>query len=660
MYHFPFRYFDKTTIGSVSSINNETEYIQLSGKITNISVEGEGRRKRLTATFFDQSGYMQLVWFQSIQYVQKQLSEYGDYLVFGKVNYFNGSYSITHPEFERFDNKTQWVGMQAIYSSTAKLATLGINNRSFGKLVQSLFQKIKPNEIPEILTPNILSKYNLIPRYQAFLQIHFPQNEQQVQEARYRLKWEELFILQMQIVNLKLSHTKQAGYYFAKVGDYFNSFFKKYLPFELTEAQKRVLREIRNDLATNQQMNRLLQGDVGSGKTMVAAMSILLALDNGFQACLMAPTEILARQHYQSIQELLTPLGISITLLTGSIKGKERKNILLNLKEGNIQLVIGTHAIIEDSVQFSNLGLAVIDEQHKFGVGQRARLWSKNTKAPHVLVMTATPIPRTLAMTLYGDLDISVIDELPKGRKPIKTFHRSEQMRAQVMGFLKSEIDKGRQVYVVYPLIDESEKLDYESLISGYEQLKSWFPDSKYKIAMVHGKQDPEERERNMERFVKGEAQILVATTVIEVGVNVPNASVMLIESSERFGLSQLHQLRGRVGRGADQSYCILLSGSKVSNESFERLKVMCESSDGFVIAEKDLEMRGPGDIYGTQQSGALKLKIADLLKDSIMLEQCRELAFKILNQDPHLEHFPNLKSLLIAKGGKEQWNKIS
>jgi ATP-dependent DNA helicase RecG len=660
--HYPFRYFDRTGITKIANINDTTEYVQLSGKIVNIYEEGEGRKRRISATLYDDTGRINLVWFQSLTWVKKNIEEYGQYVVFGKISSFNGSYSITHPDLETYARANALVGMQPVYSTTTKLTAAGISNRSFAKITQSLFEKIKPSDIEEFLPFSLVQQYGLLDRYNALKQIHFPENEQRMQQARYRLKWEELFIMQMQIANLRLQHTIQQGYNFEKVGDYFNRFYTECLPFALTNAQKRVLREIRIDTATEKQMNRLVQGDVGSGKTIVATMSMLLALDNGFQACLMAPTEILARQHFQGIRDLLEPLNIPVAILTGTVKGKDRKAVLAGLANGTIPIVVGTHAIIEDSVQFKNLGMAVIDEQHKFGVGQRARLWAKNEKAPHVLVMTATPIPRTLAMTLYGDLDISVIDELPPGRQVIKTIHRSDNHRAQVMGFLKNEIEKGRQVYIVYPLIEESEKMDYESLLAGYEQVKSWFPEGKFKIAMVHGKQDLEERKRNMERFVKGDAHILVATTVIEVGVNVPNASVMLIESAERFGLSQLHQLRGRVGRGAEQSYCILLSGQGISKDSYERMRIMVSTSDGFVIAEKDLEMRGPGDVYGTKQSGALKLKIADLVKDTPILEHSRNAALQLIAHDPglNLPEHSKLRITLGLVGNKTEWNKIS
>ncbi|HTN16726.1 MAG TPA: ATP-dependent DNA helicase RecG [Chitinophagaceae bacterium] len=660
--HYPFRYYDRTRISKVNEINDLTEYVQLSGKIVNIYEEGDGRKRRISATFYDDTARINLVWFQSLSWVKKTLEEYGEYVVFGKINSFNGSYSITHPEIETIARANAVTGIQPVYSSTARLTAMGISNRSFGKLTQVLLEKLKASDVPEILPHSMLQQYGLAGRYQSLVQIHFPKTDQEAQQARYRLKWEELFLMQMKIANLRLQHTIQQGYVFDTVGDKFNTFYNECLPFALTGAQKRVLREIRIDTATGKQMNRLVQGDVGSGKTIVATMSMLLGLDNGFQACMMAPTEILARQHYQGISELLAPLGIPVGILTGTVKGKQKKEVLKGLADGSIPIVVGTHAIIEDSVQFKNLGIAVVDEQHKFGVGQRARLWKKNTMAPHVLVMTATPIPRTLAMTLYGDLDVSVIDELPPGRQTIKTLHRPDNYRAQVMGVLKEEISKGRQVYIVYPLIEESEKMDYESLLAGYEQVKSWFPENQYKIAMVHGRQEAEERKRNMDRFVKGDANILVATTVIEVGVNVPNASVMLIESAERFGLSQLHQLRGRVGRGAEQSFCILLTGKGIGQESYERMQVMVSTSDGFVIAEKDLEMRGPGDVYGTRQSGDLKLKIADIVKDSPLLEQSRNAALQLVAEDPGLDApaHQRLKAALGLLGSRSEWNKIS
>jgi ATP-dependent DNA helicase RecG len=662
LHHYPYRYFDRTQITKIAAINAQTEYVQIAGILINISEEGTGRGRRLIATLYDDTGRIELLWFQGAQWMKKTLRENERYIVFGKAALFNGYYNIAHPEIEPWNADTAVAGMQPVYSTTEKLKVRGITNRSFAKLTQSLFEKIKQSDIPEVLPENILRQYNLLNRYTALLWLHFPDTEEHERMARYRMKWEELFISQLMIARLRLQHTAQHGWLFDKVGDYFNNFFRLHLPFELTGAQKRVLREIRQDTATGKQMNRLLQGDVGSGKTIVAVMSMLLALDNGFQACIMAPTEILAQQHYFSISGLLEDLGISVKILTGTTKSRARKEILQQLADGTTQIMVGTHALIEESVQFKNLGLAVIDEQHRFGVGQRARLWKKNEMPPHVLVMTATPIPRTLAMTLYGDLEVSVIDELPPGRKEIKTVHRRDATRAGVMEFLRKEADTGRQIYIVYPLIEESEKMDYESLLAGYEQVKIWFNENKYRIAMVHGKQKADERERNMQRFVKGEADVLVATTVIEVGVNVPNASVMLIESAERFGLSQMHQLRGRVGRGADQSYCILLTGNKLSDESYKRIQIMTSTTDGFKIAEQDLAMRGPGDMYGTKQSGVLKFKLADIVLDAAILEETRKAAIQLLTEDPSLSLPQNtaIKSMLVLQKRESHWGKIS
>ncbi len=624
--------------------------------------EGDARKSRLVATLYDDTGRIELIWFQGINWVKKNIKEGDRYIVFGKLAQFNGYYNISHPEIEPLNNETTIPGMQPVYPTTEKLRQRGISNRSFAKLTQALFEKIKPHDIVEILPAPVLQQYQLCNRYHALAWLHFPDSEHHEHMARHRMKWEELFISQLMIARLRLQHTTQPGWIFEKVGEHFNGFFQDHLPFQLTNAQKRVLREIRQDTATGKQMNRLLQGDVGSGKTIVALMSMLLAMDNGFQACIMAPTEILAQQHFFSISGLLEEMGITIKLLTGNVKGKERKAILAGLADGSLPLVAGTHALIEETVQFKNLGLAVIDEQHRFGVGQRAQLYKKNQLPPHVLVMTATPIPRTLAMTLYGDLEVSVIDELPPGRQEIKTVHRKDITRAKVMEFMRKEIDKGRQAYIVYPLIEESEKLDYESLMAGYEQVKIWFDENKYKIAMVYGKQETGEKARNMARFVKGEANVLVATTVIEVGVNVPNASVMLIESAERFGLSQMHQLRGRVGRGAEQSYCILMTGSKISKESAKRIEIMVSTTDGFKIAEEDLNMRGPGDLYGTRQSGTLKFKLADIVTVMPVLEETRHAAQALLEADPQLtkpEHQP-LRYALSQQGQQSHWSKIS
>jgi ATP-dependent DNA helicase RecG len=662
LYHYPYRYFDRTELLKIRDLNDTMEYAQVAGTLINLGEEGAGRKYRLTATLFDDTGRMELLWFQGTNWVKKNLREGEKYIVFGKVSSFNGNYNIAHPEIEPWNAETAIAGKQPVYSTTGKLLVKGITNRSFAKLTQALFEKLKPGDITEVLPVDILRQYNLCNRFLALKWLHFPDSNEHEQVARHRMKWEELFISQLMIARLRLQHTAQRGWKFEKVGDNFNKFFRLHLPFELTGAQKRVLREIRTDTGSGKQMNRLLQGDVGSGKTIVAVMTMLLALDNGFQACIMAPTEILAQQHFFSISELLADMGIAVRLLTGSVKGKVRKEVLAELADGSLKIVVGTHALIEDSVQFKNLGMAVIDEQHRFGVGQRARLWKKNEMPPHVLVMTATPIPRTLAMTLYGDLEISIIDELPPGRKEIKTVFRRDAGRMKVMEFVRSEVDKGRQAYIVYPLIEESEKLDYESLLAGYEQVKIWFNENKYKIAMVHGRQEAGERARNMARFVKGEADVLVATTVIEVGVNVPNASVMLIESAERFGLSQMHQLRGRVGRGADQSYCILLTGNKISEESYKRIQIMVSTTDGFKIAEQDLAMRGPGDMYGTKQSGVLKFKLADIVLDGGILEETRIAALQLLTQDPRLDlpQHQSLKYMLSQQGKESHWGKIS
>lgn len=662
LFHFPYRYFDRTQITPIQGIQPDAELVQIVGTLTNIFEEGTGRGKRLTATLYDETGRIELVWFQGMQWMKKALIDNQKYLVFGKVSVFNGALNLVHPEIDLWTPENSKAGLQPVYPSTEKLRAKGITNRSFAKITQSLFEKIKGVIVPEIFSRDTLERNHLCTRQQALQWIHFPSNEEEMNRARLRMKFEELLISQLKIGQLRLQHTIQEGFVFERVGNHFNDFFHNHLPFQLTNAQKRVLKEIRQDTATGKQMNRLLQGDVGSGKTIVALMAMLLAKDNGFQACLMAPTEILAQQHFQSIHELLEQLGLQVALLTGSTKGKQRKDILLGLASGTIDFAIGTHALIEEQVKFQNLGLAVIDEQHRFGVGQRARLWSKNVKAPHVLVMTATPIPRTLAMTLYGDLDVSIIDELPPGRQEIKTVQRNEMHRVKVMEFIKAEVEKGRQAYIVYPLIEESEKLDYESLMAGYEQVKIFFPEHKYHIAMVHGKQEMNERERNMQRFIAGDAQILVATTVIEVGVNVPNASVMVIESAERFGLSQLHQLRGRVGRGNEQSYCILLTGNKLSKESAQRMQIITSTTNGFVIAEQDLAMRGPGDMYGTRQSGIIKFKLADLVHDVSILEQTRNEAKLILEEDPKLLTPQNLllRLVLLKETQQAHFSKIS
>ncbi len=661
--HFPYRHIDKTQLNTIASIQPDQEFIQVKGVLQGIEMIGERRAKRMVSQLKDATGQLELAWFQGINWVQKNLVEGQMYLVYGRVSFFNGRAQIVHPEIELFVAATQGQKalLEPIYSSTEKLKSRGLNGKQIGKLTQTLFQQISANDLPENLPAHLLT--NRMSRWEAFRQVHFPTSTDLYKKALDRLIFEELFIAQLRINLIKIQrHKNSRGHLFEKVGVYFNDFYNTYLPFELTGAQKRVIKEIRVDTAKGKQMNRLLQGDVGSGKTMIALLSMLIAADNGFQSCIMAPTEILAQQHYASLGELLKSMPIEIALLTGSTKIAERRRILKGLAEDTIHFVVGTHAIIEDAVQFKNLGLAVIDEQHRFGVAQRAQLWKKSTIPPHVLVMTATPIPRTLAMTAYGDLDYSVMDELPPGRQVIKTVHRYETTRANVMDFVKTEIEKGRQAYYVYPLIEESEKLSFEDLMQGYEQVKSHFPEPKYKISMVHGRQKNIEKETNMKRFVTGDTQILVGTTVIEVGVNVPNASVMVIESAEKFGLSQLHQLRGRVGRGTEQSYCILLSSVKASRLAKDRLKIMCTTNDGFVIAEKDLELRGPGDIDGTRQSGALNFKLANIINDRANLELAKEAAVAICEKDPmlNLPEHQQTKLFLQTQKNKIGWGKIA
>ncbi len=587
------------------------------------------------------------------------------YIVYGKLSWFMSKPQLVHPEIEawspeKIEGKAY---LEPIYPSTEKLKSKNLGGRQLGKLTQLLLPHVKPQDIPENFPQKMIEELKLMPRFDAYQQIHFPQTQKHYEAALRRLKFEEIFLAQMRMNLLRSQrHRFSKGVVFDAVGNYFNTFYNQYLPFELTGAQKRVLKEIRNDTARGKQMNRLLQGDVGSGKTIVALLCMLLAADNGYQSVLMAPTEILARQHFQGIASLLKDMDIGVALLTGSVKAKERKTILPGVAEGRIQLLIGTHAVIEDSVQFQNLGLVIVDEQHRFGVAQRARLWEKNHTPPHVLVMTATPIPRTLAMTAYGDLDYSVIDELPPGRQPIQTVHRLDHDRSNVMDFLKAEIALGRQVYVIFPLIEESDKLDYENLMRGYDEIKTYFPEPQYWISMVHGKQPAIQKEENMRRFVEHDTQIMVSTTVIEVGVNVPNASVMVIESAEKFGLSQLHQLRGRVGRGAEKSYCILLTGKKLGNVARERMKIMTSTNNGFVIAEKDLELRGPGDIEGTRQSGVVDFKLANIVNDRAMVDAAKKVTEEILTDDPDLSKPENapLKEFLQSQKGKTIWSKIS
>ena len=663
--HYPNRHIDKTQINKISDIGANTDYIQVAGTLLFFEIIGEKRSKRLVAQIKDATGILELTWFQGITWVQKNLIVGSKYLVFGKTGFFGGKPQIVHPEIEAFvpakaDGRSF---LEPVYPCTEKLKARGLNGRQIGKLTYALISILHPDELVENIPASICKQYGLMERYEANCQIHFPTSAASYDKAIERLKFEEFFIAQVRLQLTRLQRYRVSrAVVFEKVGDIFNTFYSKYLPFNLTGAQKRVIKEIRNDTARGHQMNRLLQGDVGSGKTIVALLSMLLAADNGYQSCLMAPTEILAQQHFQGLGELLKEMPVEIALLTGSTKTKERKRILQGLLDDTIHFVVGTHAIIEDIVQFKNLGLAIIDEQHRFGVAQRAKLWAKATLPPHVLVMTATPIPRTLAMTAYGDLDYSIMDELPPGRIPITTVHRYETARASVMDFVKTEITKGRQAYYVYPLIEESETLSYEDLMQGYEQVKSFFPEPAYRISMVHGRQPNEQKDTNMQRFISGDTQILVGTTVIEVGVNVPNASVMVIESAEKFGLSQLHQLRGRVGRGSEKSFCILLTSARVSKEAKERINIMCATNDGFKIAEKDLEIRGPGSIEGTRQSGALNFKLASIVNDRDVLEKARAAAEVLCEEDQELNMAKNLqlKNYLQQQKGKNGWSKIS
>jgi ATP-dependent DNA helicase RecG len=663
--HYPFRHLDRTKVQSIGRIDATLDYVQVRGVLVSMEVVGERRGRRLVAQLRDPTGIIELTWFQGVNWVQKVLLTGQEYLVFGKLGFFLGKPQLTHPEVEsiREENATGKGFLEPVYAVTEKLKARGLNGRALGKLVQQLFLVLEEKALPEFLPTALIQKEGLISRWKSLAHIHFPTDQLQRQQAERRLKFEEFFVAQLRLGMLRATrHRFSKGSLFLKVGDCFNRFFHEHLPFPLTGAQKRVLKEIRQDTSTGRQMNRLLQGDVGSGKTIVALMAMLIALDNGFQACIMAPTEILAKQHADQFSKLLEPLGIELALLTGSTKSAARKKILSGLAEGQIRIAIGTHALIEDAVVFKNLGLAVIDEQHKFGVAQRAKLWQKNAVPPHVLVMTATPIPRTLAMTAYGDLDYSVIDELPPGRTPVLTVHRLDDARPQVMEFVRAEISLGRQVYFIFPLIEESEKLQYEDLMKGYENVKAWFPEPQYWISMVHGRMTAEQKEVNMKRFVEQDTQIMVSTTVIEVGVNVPNASVMVIESAEKFGLSQLHQLRGRVGRGSEKSYCILLSGSQVGRDAKDRLSVMCSTNDGFKIAEKDLELRGPGDIQGTRQSGALDFKLADIVKDKELLELSRHAAEQLLLEDPDVKNEQNaaLREYLKQEKGGSGWGRIS
>ncbi|TDS08423.1 ATP-dependent DNA helicase RecG [Sphingobacterium paludis] len=663
--HYPFRYIDRTKFHKLREIHPDMVGAQVLGRLTSLQEVGEKRARRLVGQFRDDTGSIELVWFQSITWLQKSLKVGAAYICYGKPSEFNGQISITHPEMELYSAQEKKIGnltMQPVYSSTEKLKKFNLDSKGIQKLQQAALE-IVFRSLRDTMPDYLLEKHRLMPYPQALLAIHFPQHVDELNAAIRRLKFEELFFIQLRLLrNKQLNTQKYRGHRFDQVGEKFNTFFNERLPFPLTNAQKRVVKEIRLDTNTGAQMNRLVQGDVGSGKTVVALMAMLLAIDNGYQACMMAPTEILAQQHYTGLSSLLGEDLCRVKLLTGSTPAKERRRIHQDLEDGSLDILIGTHALIEDKVKFKNIGFVVIDEQHRFGVEQRAKLWRKNAIPPHMLVMTATPIPRTLAMTMYGDLDISIIDELPAGRKPIKTVHFFENQRLRVFGFMRDEIAKGRQVYVVYPLIKESEKMDLLFLEAGLENLQREFPLPAYKISIVHGKMPVKDKDFEMQRFVKGETQIMVATTVIEVGVNVPNASVMIIENSERFGLSQLHQLRGRVGRGAEQSFCILMSGNKLSKEGRKRLETMVRTVDGFEIAEVDLQLRGPGDISGTQQSGILEMKIANLASDQAILTEARNSVIEIFKQDPSLTQEENklLVSYLAQRGPNISWDKIS
>ena len=635
LYYFPYKYVDRSRLYYIHEIDGNMPYIQLKGEILSFETFGEGRQRRLVAHFSDDTGVVDLVWFQGIKYLSGRYKTHTKYIVFGKPTIFNGRINIAHPDIDPAEGLVlSDMGLQPYYNTTERMKRSGLNSHALGKLTSNLLALLK-EPMPETLPEWLVKQHQLMSLDEALRNIHFPHTPESLRRAQYRLKFEELFYVQLNILRYAKDRArKYNGFIFSQVGDIFNTFYRHYLPFELTGAQKRVIKEIRRDMGSGRQMNRLLQGDVGSGKTLVALMSMLIALDNGYQTCLMAPTEILASQHYDTIRKLLGSMPVKVELLTGSVKGKKREAILRSLTLGETHILIGTHAVLEDTVCFSALGMVDIDEQQRFGVAQRAKLWNKNTRPPHVLVMTATPIPRTLAMTLYGDLDVSVIDELPPGRKPIQTIHQFDNRRASLYASIRKQIQEGRQVYIVYPLIQESEKMDIKNLEEGYEHICAEFPE--YKVSKVHGKMRPADKEAEMQRFVTGETQIMVATTVIEVGVNVPNASVMVIENAERFGLSQLHQLRGRVGRGADQSYCILVTGYKLSEDTRKRIQIMVDSNDGFEIAEADLKLRGPGDLEGTQQSGiAFDLRIADIAHDGQLLQFVRDIAQAVVDGDP-------------------------
>ncbi len=663
LYYFPYKYVDRSRIYAIHEIDASMPYIQLKGEIVSFETAGEGRGRRLIAHFTDGTGFVDLVWFQGIKYLLNRYKVHKEYLVFGKPTVFNGRINIAHPDIDAAEEmQPSNLGLQPYYNTTEKMKRSMLNSHAIEKLMATVVKQIQ-EPMPETLSTKILQEHHLMPLTDALINLHFPKNVELLKQAQYRMKFEELFYVQLNILRYASDRMrKYRGYIFSKVGEAFNTFYSHYLPFELTGAQKRVIKEARKDMGSGKQMNRLLQGDVGSGKTLVALMCMLIAKDNGFQSCMMAPTEILAHQHFETLKGFLKDMDVHVELLTGSIKGKRRESILQGLLNGEVDILIGTHAVIEDTVEFHALGLAIIDEQHRFGVAQRARLWSKSINPPHVLVMTATPIPRTLAMTLYGDLDVSVIDELPPGRKPVATIHQYENRRTQLHDFIHEQIRSGRQAYIVFPLIQESEKIDLQNLEDGYLRIKEAFPE--YNVCKVHGKMKPLEKDAQMQQFVSGEAQILVATTVIEVGVNVPNASVMIIENAERFGLSQLHQLRGRVGRGADQSYCVLVTSYKLSEETRKRIEIMVRTNDGFEIAEADLKLRGPGDLEGTQQSGvAFDLKIADLAHDGQLLQYVREIAQGIVEADPQgvlPENAVLWKQLKTLRKSNVNWSAIS
>lgn len=662
--NFPFRYIDKSTLHHIKDLQgDDLPSVQLKGHFITFTTQGEGARRRLVGLFTDGTGTIECVWFNRLKFIQQSYRTGVDYIVFGKPTPYKRTFSIVHPEVDEYEQVKDRAGMVGVYNLTERLRKRGFSSRLFQKLNKNLLESDIAKRITDTLPAELRTRRMLMPLYEAVSNMHAPTSVEALQRAQRRMKYEELFFLELHILkNIKAVSKKLRGHVFRHVGEYFNTFYSQHLPFPLTEAQKRVIKEIRADMGSGQQMNRLLQGDVGSGKTIVAFFTALIALDNCYQACLMAPTEILARQHYEAISEMAAKIGVSVGLLTGSTRKREREAIHAGLLDGSLQLLIGTHALLEDVVQYQNLGLAIIDEQHRFGVAQRARLWKKNTTPPHVLVMTATPIPRTLSMTVYGDLDVSVINELPPGRKPVNTYLRYEEHHAKVYEFIESELKKGRQAYIVYPLIEENEKLDLLALEEGYEIVQQRFP--QYQVSMVHGKMKPAEKDAQMQKFVNRETHILVATTVIEVGVNVPNASVMVIENAERFGLSQLHQLRGRVGRGADQSYCILMSHFKLSKDTKHRLEVMTATNDGFVVAEEDMKLRGPGDMEGTQQSGiAFNLKVANLASDGAILEQARQDAIQTLEADPNLASEMGRKleaTMKVIYQHTENWGLIS